>query len=87
MINFVVETDGTVSDMKVVDTELKNRLSDKKFSKYSDIDKYAMREQGEGQLKEEALRVVGKMPNWEPAKRRGHPARVRYTLPISFKLK
>ena len=87
MINFVVETDGTVSDMKVVNTELKNRLSDKKFSKYSDIDKYAMREQGEGQLKEEALRVVGKMPNWEPAKRRGHPARVRYTLPISFKLK
>ncbi len=87
LINFVVETDGTVSDMKVVDTELKNRLSDKKFSKYSDIDKYAMREQGEGQLKEEALRVVGKMPNWEPAKRRGHPARVRYTLPISFKLK
>ena len=87
MINFVVETDGTVSDMKVVDTELKNRLSDKKFSKYSDIDKYAMREQGEGQLKEEALRVVGKMPNWEPAKRRGQPARVRYTLPISFKLK
>ena len=46
-----------------------------------------MREQGEGQLKEEALRVVGKMPHWEPAKRRGHPARVRYTLPISFKLK
>ncbi len=87
MINFVVETDGTVSDMKVVDTELKNRLSDKKFNKYSDIDKYAMREQGEGQLKEEALRVVGKMPHWEPAKRRGHPARVRYTLPISFKLK
>lgn len=87
LINFVVETDGTVSDMKVVDTELKNRLSDKKFSKYSDIDKYAMREQGEGQLKEEALRVVGKMPHWEPAKRRGHPARVRYTLPISFKLK
>ena len=87
LINFVVETDGTVSDMKVVDTELKNRLSDKKFSKYSDIDKYAMREQGEGQLKEEALRVVGKMPHWEPAKRRGQPARVRYTLPISFKLK
>lgn len=87
MINFVVGTDGTVSDMKVVNTELKNLLSTKKFSKYSDIDKYAMREQGEGQLKDEALRVVGKMPNWVPAKRRGHPARVRYTLPISFKLK
>ncbi|MBE6260515.1 MAG: redoxin domain-containing protein [Prevotella sp.] len=87
LINFVVETDGTVSDAKVVNTELKNRLSDKKFSKYSDIDKYAMREQGEGQLKEEALRVVGMMPHWEPAMRRGQSERVRYTLPISFKLK
>jgi len=87
MISFFVETDGTVSGMTVVKADLKNRLSDKKFSKYSDIDKYAMREKGEGQLKEEALRVVGKMPNWEPAMRRGKPVRVKYTLPINFKLK
>ena len=87
LVNFFVETDGTVSDTKVVGAELKNRLSDKKFSKYSDIDKYSMREQGEGQLKEEALRVVGKMPNWEPALRRGEPVRVKYTLPITFKVK
>ena len=87
MVNFVVDKDGTVSDMKVAKTELKNRLSDKKFKKYSDIDKYAMREKGEGQLKEEALRVVRKMPNWEPALRRGEKARVKYSLPITFKLK
>ena len=86
-VSFYVESDGTVSEVKVVNTELKNRLSDKKFSKYSDIDKYAMRQKGEGQLKEEAVRVVGKMPKWEPAKRRGKPARVRYTLPVSFRLK
>ena len=87
LVNFFVEKDGTVSDMKVVKTELKNRLSDKKFKKYSDIDKYAMREKGEGQLKDEALRVVSKMPNWEPALRRGEKVRVKYTLPITFKLK
>ena len=87
MVNFVVDKDGTVSDMKVAKTELKNRLSDKKFKKYSDIDKFAMREKGEGQLKEEALRVVRKMPNWEPALRRGEKARVKYSLPITFKLK
>lgn len=87
MVNFVVDKDGTVSDMKVAKTELKNRLSDKKFKKYSDIDKYAMREKGEGQLKEEALRVVRKMPNWEPALRRGEKVRVKYSLPITFKLK
>ena len=87
MVNFVVDKDGTVSDMKVAKTELKNRLSDKKFKKYSDIDKYAMREKGEGQLKEEALRVVRKMPNWEPALRRGEKVRVKSSLPITFKLK
>lgn len=87
MVNFVVDKDGTVSDMKVAKTELKNRLSDNKFKKYSDIDKYAMREKGEGQLKEEALRVVRKMPNWEPALRRGEKVRVKYSLPITFKLK
>lgn len=87
MVNFFVETDGKVSDVKVVKTELKNRLSTKKFSKYSDIDKYAMREKGEGQLKEEAMRVVRKMPNWEPAVRRGKPVRVKYTVPVTFRLK
>ena len=87
LVSFFVETDGTVSNKKVVKAELKNRLSDKKFSKYSDIDKYAMREQGEGQLKEEALRVVGKMPKWQPAMRRGKLVRVKYTLPITFKVR
>ncbi len=87
LLRFFVETDGSVSDIKVVKTELKDRLSDKKFKKYSEHEKNAMREHGEGQLKEEALRVVGKMKNWEPGLRRGHKVRVRYTLPVSFRLK
>ena len=87
LVSFFVGTDGMVFDMTVAKAELKNRLSEKKFSKYSEMEKYAMREQGEGQLKEEALRVVGKMPKWVPAKRRGQPARVKYSLPITFKLK
>ena len=87
LVSFFVGTDGMVFDMTVAKAELKNRLSEKKFSKYSEMEKYAMHEQGEGQLKEEALRVVGKMPKWVPAKRRGQPARVKYSLPITFKLK
>ena len=35
---------------------------------------------------EEALRVIGLMPKWFPGKSRGHAVRVRYTLPINFKL-
>ena len=87
LVNFYVETDGTVSEAKVVKTELKNRLTNKKFSKMSDIDKYAMREKCEGQLKDEALRVVRQMPSWQPALRRGHKVRVKYTLPVTFRLK
>lgn len=33
---------------------------------------------------EEALRVVKKMPAWEPGAQNGHPVAVRYTLPITF---
>ena len=35
---------------------------------------------------EEALRVVGLMPKWVPGKQRGQGVRVRYTLPVNFKL-
>ena len=35
---------------------------------------------------EEALRVVGLMPKWRPGKQRGQCIRVKYTLPIIFKL-
>ena len=35
---------------------------------------------------EEALRVVGLIPKWYPGKQRGNAVRVRYTLPINFKL-
>lgn len=87
MVTFYVEPDGKVSDVKVAKADLKNRLSDKKFDKYSDIDKFAMREKGEGQLKEEALRVVSMMADWKPALRRGEKVRVKYSLPITFKLK
>ena len=35
---------------------------------------------------EEALRVVESMPKWQPGIQRGKAVRVRYTLPINFKL-
>jgi len=35
---------------------------------------------------EEALRVIGLMPKWSPGMQRGKAVRVRYTLPIVFKL-
>lgn len=39
-----------------------------------------------GGCDEEALRVVQGMPNWTPGKQRGEALRVKYNLPIRYKL-
>ena len=38
------------------------------------------------QLDGEAIRLVRNMPQWKPGTQRGRPVRVRFTLPITFKL-
>ena len=35
---------------------------------------------------EEAVRVVKKMPRWNPGKQRGRPVRVQFNLPVKYKL-
>lgn len=37
-------------------------------------------------LDKEAIRVIKSMPKWSPGKQRGKPVRVKYTLPVNFKL-
>lgn len=37
-------------------------------------------------LDKEALRVINSMPKWKPGKQRGKPVRVKYTVPITFRL-
>ena len=37
-------------------------------------------------LDKEALRVIGLMPKWKPGKQRGKEVRVKYTLPVMFRL-
>ena len=38
-------------------------------------------------LDAEALRVVNLMPKWKPGKNQGEAVRVRYTMPVMFRLK
>ena len=38
------------------------------------------------QLDAEALRVIRSMPKWKPGMQKGKPVRVRYTLPVTFRL-
>lgn len=37
-------------------------------------------------LDKEALRVIMAMPKWKPGKQRGKPVRVKYTVPVTFRL-
>lgn len=38
-------------------------------------------------LDKEAVRVVKSMPKWSPGKQKGKPVRVRFIVPVMFKLK
>lgn len=37
-------------------------------------------------LDKEALRVISAMPKWKPGSQNGKPVRVKYTIPVNFKL-
>jgi len=37
-------------------------------------------------LDKEAMRVISTMPRWTPGEQRGRPVRVRFTLPVQFRL-
>lgn len=37
-------------------------------------------------LSEEAIRVLNKSPKWSPGKQRNQPVRVKYTLPVDFRV-
>jgi TonB family protein len=37
-------------------------------------------------LDAEAIRIIGLMPKWTPGKKNGKPVRVKYTVPVTFRL-
>ena len=61
VVSFVVERDGSITDVKVVRSV-------------------------DPSLDREASRVVSSMPKWIPGKQNGSPVRVKYNVPVSFKL-
>ena len=61
MVQFIVETDGSVSDVHVAKQVFPS-------------------------LDAEAIRVVQAMPKWTPGKEKGQVVRVKYNLPIVFRM-
>ena len=50
------------------------------------VDIEVVRSGGDPSLDKEAIRVIKSMPKWKPGKQRGKPVRVKFTLPVNFKL-
>ena len=61
IVSFVVERDGSITDVKVVRSV-------------------------DPSLDREATRVVRSMPRWSPGKQNGSAVRVKYTVPVVFRL-
>lgn len=86
IVQFVIEKDGSLSNFKIVKDA--KPVSDGitvnaqgTTAEGNDIPKEAY-----GALNIEALRVLRGMPNWTPAKQRGQTVRMKYTLPVTFRL-
>ena len=45
-----------------------------------------VRSTGDMYLDKEALRVISEMPKWKPGKQNGKPVRVKFALPVGFRL-
>ena len=100
MVSFVVEKDGTLTDIKAVkatDINTKQTLHEVIMTAY-DPDKSAeenekARQRAEHEvagvkaLKAAAERAVASLPErWQPGKDKGKPVRVRFNLPVTFRL-
>lgn len=84
LVSFVVEIDGSISNVEVMEKGSTHT------SPYVDKDGKKTTATVTGSatlLAKEAVRVVESMPLWNPGKRSGSPVRVRYTLPVTFRLK
>ena len=49
-------------------------------------DVVVVRTGGDPSLDKEAVRVIKSMPRWKPGTQRGKPVRVKYTVPVNFRL-
>ena len=50
------------------------------------VDVEVVRSGGDPSLDKEAVRVIKSMPNWKPGQQRGKAVRVKYTVPVNFRL-
>lgn len=86
LVQFVIEKDGSLSNFKIVKDAKPVSDGITANAQGTVAEGNNIPQEAYGALNIEALRVLRGMPNWTPAKQRGLEVRMRYTLPITFRL-
>lgn len=92
IVRFVVNADGSISDTEIASNnghaaEPAGIEVTAYAKKTEDVkDEVEAEEKGKAALGEEALRVVKAMPKWNPGKQQGKAVKVKYHMPITFRL-
>ncbi len=91
-VEFVVEKDGSISVVKVLDRDQEKKQTLMVVAKRQqeltpeELERKENVAKGQQALKDEALRVVKAMPKWKPGSDKGKTVRTKFVLPVVFRL-
>ena len=85
MMEFMIEKDGTLSNIKPIETRV-HFFNLKKLSEKTGISEQELLNHYGKLLQDEGTRVLSVMPKWKPGKVNGQPVRVKNYLPLHFGL-
>ncbi|MBO4215635.1 MAG: energy transducer TonB, partial [Bacteroidaceae bacterium] len=86
LVQFVIEKDGSLSNFKIIKEAKPVSDGITVNAQGTAAEGNNIPQEAYGALNIEALRVLRGMPNWIPAKQRGQVVRMKYTLPVTFRL-
>jgi peroxiredoxin len=85
IMSFNVETDGSVTDIKLAKMEMYN-TDNPKLKKLSVGEQESYLKQCAIQFENESKRVLSLMPKWKPGVDNGKPVKVRFSVPITYRM-
>ena len=89
-VQFIVEKDGSLTNLKIVESS-----QDESEAKMKVINANANEKErqdandhnaGVQALRDEAIRMVSSMPKWNPGKQQGKVVRVKFFIPVTYRL-
>lgn len=94
IVSFVINQDGSVSDVRIAKNgtkmekpaSMKGAGKDKKDGQKAYVPTRQEVEEAREALAAESKRVVEAMPDWQPGKQKGQVVRVKFNIPLTFRL-